>query len=112
MAKKTVIKVIDDIDGAELDSDNYETVRWSIDGKQYEFDSSPANAEAFRDHVATYVAASRSVRAADRQRRTGAAKNSSSNPQKVRAWAAENGISVSDRGRIPADIQDQYDAAH
>lgn len=39
MAKKTVIRVFDDIDGAELDE--YETVKWALDGKQYEFDTSP-----------------------------------------------------------------------
>ena len=36
MAKKEVIQVIDDLDGAALDE--YETIEWSLDGKSYEFD--------------------------------------------------------------------------
>ncbi len=31
---------------------------------------------------------------------------------KDRAWAAENGYTVSERGRVPASVLDAYDAAH
>lgn len=30
---------------------------------------------------------------------------------KIREWAASRGISVGSRGRIPADVTDQYKAA-
>jgi len=30
----------------------------------------------------------------------------------IRAWASSMGLSVSDRGRIPADLRQRYDAAH
>ncbi|WP_132991903.1 histone-like nucleoid-structuring protein Lsr2 [Gordonia zhaorongruii] len=109
MAKKTVIKIVDDIDGVELDE--YETVRWSLDGKNYEFDTSPERAEEFRNHVATYVAASRSVNRAP-ARRAAAAGRSSSNTRVVREWANANGFTVSDRGRIPADVLAAYEAAN
>lgn len=29
----------------------------------------------------------------------------------IRAWARENGVTVSPRGRIPANVQQQYEAA-
>ncbi|MCF8601957.1 Lsr2 family protein [Gordonia sp. HY442] len=109
MAKKTVIKIVDDIDGAELDE--YETVRWSLDGKSYEFDTSPQHAEEFRNHVATYVAASRSVGRASQRRATGAARPGA-NTRVIRQWANENGFTVSDRGRIPADVIAAYEAAN
>jgi len=111
MAKKTVIKIVDDIDGAELDDNEYETVRWSIDGKNYEFDTSPAHAEEFRDHVATYVAASRAVSRGP-QRRTAAAARPAANTRVIREWANANGFTVSDRGRIPADVVAAYEAAN
>lgn len=108
MAKKTVIKVVDDIDGAELDE--YETVRWGIDGKQFEFDASPANAEAFRNHLASYVAASRSAEVKQPQRRPRQATGPST--RQIREWANANGYTVSDRGRIPIEVTAAYEAAN
>ncbi|WP_341258135.1 Lsr2 family protein [Gordonia malaquae] len=107
MAKKTVIKVVDDIDGAELEV--YETVRWGIDGRQFEFDTSPANAELFRSHMASYVTVSRAVTgpASRRQKPT---KGPSS--QRIREWANANGFNVSVRGRIPGEVLTAYAAAH
>ncbi|MGO3327327.1 histone-like nucleoid-structuring protein Lsr2 [Gordonia sp. (in: high G+C Gram-positive bacteria)] len=109
MAKRTVIKIVDDIDGAELDE--YETVRWSLDGKSYEFDTSPEHAEEFRNHVATYVAASRSVGRVSQRRATNSARPAA-NTRVIRQWANENGFTVSDRGRIPADVIAAYEAAN
>ena len=110
MAKKTVIKIVDDIDGAELDE--YETVRWSVDGKNYEFDTSPEHAEEFRNHVATYVAASRIVGRGTSPRRAAGSSRASGNTRAVREWANANGFPVSDRGRIPADVLTAYEAAN
>lgn len=111
MAKKTVIQIVDDIDGAELDE--FETVQWSLDGKNLEFDTSPEHAEEFRNHVATYVAASRtSTRGGVARRSAPAAGKSGVDTRVVRKWATENGYTVSDRGRIPADIIAAYNAAN
>ncbi|MGB3698845.1 MAG: Lsr2 family protein [Gordonia sp. (in: high G+C Gram-positive bacteria)] len=112
MAKKTVIQIVDDIDGAELDE--YETVQWSLDGKSYEFDTSPEHAEEFRNHVATYVAISRPVggRSTGARRSTAPAGRAATNTRVIRKWASDNGYSVSDRGRIPADIIAAYEAAN
>lgn len=107
MAKRTVIRIVDDIDGKELDE--YETVRWSLDGKSYEFDTSPEHAGEFRDALATYLAASRVV-GGRATRRTGSGK--SPNTRVVREWANANGFTVSDRGRIPADVLAAYEAAN
>ncbi|MCS7477364.1 Lsr2 family protein [Umezawaea endophytica] len=35
-----------------------------------------------------------------------------SDPTEIRAWARENGMQVADRGRIPGDVTDAYEAAH
>ncbi|MFT3714476.1 MAG: Lsr2 family protein [Gordonia sp. (in: high G+C Gram-positive bacteria)] len=106
MAKrtKTVVSVVDDLDGTEL-GDDYETIRWSLDGRNYEFDTSAANAQEFRDLVDRYVKASRSAGRPTRRR-------SSPNTPAIRSWAQANGFSVSDRGRIPADVIAAYEAAH
>lgn len=109
MAKKTVIQYVDDLDGEVLEE--YETVQWALDGRSYEFDTSPENAEAFRDLVASYVRASRKVGSASGTVRT-RRRASAADTQKVREWAAANGHTVSDRGRIPGAVQEAYDQAH
>lgn len=109
MAKVTTTLVTfkDDIDGADL-GDDFETIRFTVDGRTYEFDTSPAHAAEFRGALAKYIEKARPVaRAAGR--RKGA---SNSNIPAIRAWAQSNGYSVSDRGRIPADVIAAYEAAN
>ena len=52
MAKRTIHVLVDDIDGGEAD----ETVKFSLDGVQYEIDLSKKNASKLRDAFAPYVA--------------------------------------------------------
>lgn len=56
MAKTTIIKLTDDIDGGNAD----ETVEFSIDGKVYEIDLSRRNANALRKALQPYVDVARS----------------------------------------------------
>lgn len=51
MAKTTIVKLTDDIDGGNAD----ETVEFSIDGKVYEIDLSKRNAAALRKALQPYV---------------------------------------------------------
>ncbi|MGV9825331.1 MULTISPECIES: histone-like nucleoid-structuring protein Lsr2 [unclassified Gordonia (in: high G+C Gram-positive bacteria)] len=111
MAKKEIVQVVDDIDGKVLD--NYETVRWSLDGKSYEFDTSSKHAQQFRDALAKYVTVSRSggSRTAKRTATNGGAR-SKEQTQAIRKWATKNGYEVSDRGRIPLTVLEAFEAAH
>lgn len=108
MAKKTIIKIVDDLDGVELDE--YETVRWSLGGTSYEFDTSPEHAEQFRDHMASYVAASRTVSREGQSRRPSTVRGNPAGT--VRQWARDNGYAISGHGRIPTHIVESFDAAH
>lgn len=40
------------------------------------------------------------------------AENATLTPAQVRTWARENGIDVSPKGKIPADVVERYQAAH
>lgn len=100
MARKTVVTLVDDIDG----SDAVETVTFSVDGSRYEIDLSKSNAKAFRTAVKPYVEAGRKVQAKT-PRRTSTDGTSS---REVRAWAVENGIEVPAYGRIPATVKEQF----
>jgi hypothetical protein len=106
MATRTAVELEDDLDGGPAD----ETVRFAIDGSQYEIDLSKKNAKAFRKGLAPFTEHARKAGRGQRHRpaRTSAARERSGD---IRAWAKAQGIPVSDRGRIPASVAGQYEAA-
>jgi hypothetical protein len=110
MAKKTevIVTVTDDLDGSKAER----TVLFGWDGKSYEIDLSKRNAAALEKLLAPYIEAGRRVRANGSSRRSSGSSAAKSDTADVRAWAAENGFTVSARGRIPANVIDAYRAAH
>ncbi|NAZ80769.1 Lsr2 family protein [Kineococcus sp. R8] len=116
MAQKVQVILMDDIDGSDAD----ETLSFSLDGVNYEIDLSSEHATALREAFATWVGHARRVGARTGGRRAAAkaprAAASSGEPARdtgaVRAWAKENGFTVSDRGRISAEVVQAYDDAH
>lgn len=114
MAQRTIVQLTDDLDGTEAT----ESVSFALDGVTYAIDLSDENAAQLRDALAPYVGAAR--KDSGRGRRSNVTHISSGrrgrstgdvDPKTVRAWAAENGIAISARGRIPADIVAQYQQA-
>jgi hypothetical protein len=90
---------IDDLDGSAADG----TVRFGLDGTEYEIDLNAEHAEALRDSLARYMSAAR---------RTGRrAPVSGLNTTEVREWATVQGIEVKDRGRVPAELVVKFKAA-
>jgi Lsr2 len=87
-----------------------ETVRFAVDGTAYEIDLSKKNAAAFRRKLAPFIDHARKAGRAQRRRpgRTSASRERSGG---IRAWAQEQGIAVSARGRIPASVAERYHAA-
>jgi Lsr2 len=106
MATKIAVALEDDLDGGPADR----TVRFGIDGSEYEIDLSKKNAKTFRKGLAPFV---EHARRAGRGQRHRPARTSSDRGRggDIRAWARARGIPVSDRGRIPASIAEQYEAA-
>ena len=68
------------------------------------------NAAALREALSGYVGHARKVTGGARRGRKAA--GSSPNTKDVREWAKGQGMDVSERGRISADVQQAYDAAH
>lgn len=110
MAQKVQIILEDDLDGGEAD----ETVSFALDGTSYEIDLNADNADKMRGVLAPYVGHARKVTGSRGGRRTSAKASGGSGPsaKEVREWARENGHDVPDRGRIPAEVREAYDAAH
>jgi hypothetical protein len=109
MAQKVHVVLVDDLDQGEAD----ETITFGLDGTNYEIDLSAENADNLRAALAQYVGVAR--KAAGSSRSTRARRTSSrvdSDTARIREWARSEGIPVSDRGRIKADIRERYYAAH
>src|SRR5271169_5496149 len=105
MAQKVTVELEDDLDGGPAE----ETVRFGVDGSDYEIDLSKKNAAAFRRTLAPFIEHARKAGAGHRRPgRTAASRDRSGG---IRAWAKGQGIAVSDRGRIPASVVEQYEAA-
>jgi hypothetical protein len=109
MAQKVQTLLIDDLDGGEAEG----TVRFGLDGGDYEIDLSSVHAEALRKALAPYVGAARRTPATRPPVRAGrkAAGASETDPTAVRKWAKSQGIEVKDRGRVPTELVAKYKAA-
>jgi nucleoid-associated protein Lsr2 len=85
-------------------------VRFGLGGAEYEIDLSKKNATAFRRQLAPFIDHARKAGRGPRRR---PARTSSSRERSggIRAWAKDQGIAVSDRGRIPASVVERYEAA-
>jgi hypothetical protein len=111
VARETVTKLIDDLDGAEAQ----ETVKFGLDGQMYEIDLSTKNANKLRGVLTPYLenghrvpgrAGSTSGRGLGVRSR-GAAGEREQN-RAIRAWAVRKGLDVAPRGRIKQEVVDQY----
>ena len=97
MAQKVQTLFFDDLDGSEAEG----TVRFGLDGTEYEIDLNAQHARQLRDALARYVAADRRVGAGTRRPARGGrkAQPNALNTTEVREWAKAQGIDVKDRGR-------------
>lgn len=106
MAQKVTVTLEDDLVGGSA----VETLRFGLEGAEYEIDLNRKNAAAFRSQLKPFVEhgrkASRGL--ARRGSRTAAARRRSG---EIRSWAKASGIELSDRGRIPGSVIEQFRAA-
>lgn len=110
MAQRVQIILEDDFDGGEAD----ETVSFALDGTEYEIDLSTANATELRNALAPWLGHARKVGGRKRTRPVGrsAPVDSGGSTSDIRAWAIDNGMEVSSRGRISAEVRRAYEQAH
>lgn len=103
MAKQTTVTLIDDMDGSKAD----ETVRFALDGVEYEIDLNTKNAKALRAGLERYTSTGRRLSKTRGSRRPAG----NSDAEAIRTWARASGVTVSDRGRISAEVRQAYEAA-
>jgi hypothetical protein len=109
MAQKVQTLLIDDIDGSAAEG----TVRFALDGTEYEIDLNTGHAQQLRDALAAYIKAGRRAGNGSRRPARGGRRGSASglNTTEVREWAKAQGIDVKDRGRVPAELVVKFKAA-
>ena len=111
MAQRIQVLLVCDVHGD--DTEGTETLNFSVEGSSYEIDVCDQHAAEFRDSFARYVAAGRRAHrgSSDGRRRRGGRSTGEFDPAAVRAWAKSTGVKVSERGRISADVVEQFRAA-
>lgn len=107
MAQKVQVILIDDVDGGKAD----ETVSFALDGVTYEIDLSSRHAAELRGALGPWLTHARRVNAKSGRGGRASGRSSGGDVAKVRAWAKSHGYSVSERGRIAADVREAYEAA-
>lgn len=112
MVARTVL--VDDLDATE----GATTRDFALDGVTYEIDLVDKNAAKLKKALEPFITAGRKISGPSR-RRVITSRRPSPSPtggtvQKnaIREWARANGKKVSDRGRVPRDVQDAFDKAH
>jgi hypothetical protein len=104
--QRVEVQLEDDLTGGPAD----ETVKFGMEGTDYEIDLSTRHAADLRRLLAPFVDRARLVRP-PRLRvraRTAASRERS---RDIRAWAERQGFAVAGHGRLPSNVIREYDAA-
>ncbi|MBY6414900.1 Lsr2 family protein [Rhodococcus sp. BP-252] len=129
MAKQVSVQLVDDIDNSVIEDGSGESIEFSVAGVDYVIDLKNKNATEFHRKLDYYI--EHATRVGGRKRKaspagtataapTAAPSTTSSSKTKrdpaqtraIRQWAFDEGYELSSRGRIPAEIEEAYDAAH
>lgn len=118
MARQQITVYIDDFTG-EPGEDVVE-VKWVVGDTLYEMDMSESTRKQFDEALAPFLAKGRKGGTFRLDRvLAGRTPVATTRPtvdreqnQAVREWAAKRGIKVSDRGRIPASVLEQFHQEH
>jgi hypothetical protein len=109
MAQRVQVLLTSDLSGDEAT----ETVTFALDGASYETDLTESEGREFRDALARFVKAGRRTGSQGRRGPSGnsnrrSARGADYDPAAVRKWAEGEGIVVSPRGRISADVLKKF----
>ncbi|GAA3148177.1 MULTISPECIES: Lsr2 family protein [Rhodococcus] len=100
MATVTTTAVVDDFDR----SPNATTIQFSVGKSFYEIDLNAEHTDELYEALRPYINKARRMKAPKADKRT--------EHNKIRDWAKKEGLEVSDRGRLSAELIQQYHAAH
>jgi hypothetical protein len=122
MAQKVQVVLTCDLDEEEVPA--VQTVTFGYDGHTYAFELCEQHLEEVNEIFQAWIGAARladggrrrrasaATAAPSRARRSGGGGGSTNGSGDIRTWARDNGFSISERGRIPAEVRRAYEEAH
>jgi len=111
MASRTITQLVSDLSGDDIDEGKGETIAFSYRGASYSIDLTDKEVAGFDKAIEVYTAHATKT-AGRRSSRRGGAGRGDYDAKEVRAWARAQGLAVPDRGRIPADVVEQFKSAN
>jgi hypothetical protein len=119
MARQIYTQLIDDLDDKEIPDGSGESITFSVNGIDYEIDLNDKNAKEFHRKLDYYIGYSTKIGGRQGRKTSAGGKSVTTAPKRdatqtraIREWAVGQGYEVSARGRIPAAIEEAFDAAH
>lgn len=107
MAQKVQVILLCDLDDGNVGAD--ETLQFSLGNTTYEVDVCAKHAQQIRDGLEPFAAHGRKVGGTTRRPpRPGADRQQTA---AIRSWAKDRGLHINERGRIPANVVKEYEAA-
>lgn len=111
MASRVITQLISDLSGDEIGEGAGETIEFAYRGTSYTIDLTAKEAAAFDKSIAMYL--EHATKSAGGRRSSAATKAAGKGDAKaIREWAQAQGLDVPSRGRIPAEVRAQYEAAN
>lgn len=122
MARAIQVVMTCDVDESD-DAEGLQTVRFAVNGIDYEIDLCGEHLEEFNSSVQPYVALGRKSEDTRRARRAPRSQGGTPAPRAssrggdraemtaLREWARAHGFKVGDRGRISKEVREAYAAA-
>jgi nucleoid-associated protein Lsr2 len=110
MAQKVQVMLLCDLDEGNVDAE--ETVQFSLGSTAYEVDVCAKHAQQIREGLEPFVAHARKAGTSGASRRRPRTAGARQQTASIRTWAKDHGMQVNERGRIPASVVKEYEAAH
>jgi Lsr2 len=122
VAERIIRRIVDDLDQTELADGDGERIEFGFRGVAYHLDLSKSNATKFEKALAPYIKAATEAAAVETETRPrkkastrrgrGGKRSAKQDTAAIRAWANDNGYAVSQRGRIPGEVVEAFQAAN
>ncbi|AYR03187.1 Lsr2-like DNA bridging protein [Gordonia phage Octobien14] len=117
MARKEVLEITDDYDGKMIGPDEeWSPVPFVVNGTAYQLDLRAANQERFQKDMDKWINRATKVGRApkvggSKPKPASTSSESGLDLSVVRAWANNNGYTVSEKGRVPKHVMEAYEAS-
>ena len=111
VAIKTITELVSDLSGRPIERGKGRSVDFSYEGVLYRVDLTNEELADFEKALRPYLDAGRKIEGRRRRTSASSTKKRDFDPAAVRAWATGQGITVSPRGQIKAEVVEKYHAA-